>query len=161
MMVRPHAELVEVHDAAATDPSAGPATALVIDDEPRDAARTRRWLTDAGYATVAAADGDAVLRLVRDGVIRLVVSELYVPCAEGRCVVAALTEDRARHPWLRVLAHSRHTTSADDAWARAARCDGIYHKPGCADAFLVELRKLGGTHLAGAEAKADNAWSAG
>ena len=52
--------------------------------------------------------------------MRLVVSELYIPCTEGACVVTALKQERARLPRLRVLAHSRHTGPADDAWALAA-----------------------------------------
>jgi CheY-like chemotaxis protein len=82
--------------------------------------------------------------LVRTEVMRLVVSELYIPCAEGTCVVTALKADRTRLPRLRVLVHTRHTAAADDAWALAAGCDAVLHKPGSAGALVREVRRLEG-----------------
>ena len=124
---------------------APPATrVLVIDDAARDAATTLARLARVGYPVVAEADGNAVLLLVRTEAMRLVVSELYIPCAEGACVVTALKQERARLPQLRVLAHSRHTGPADDAWALAAGCDGVLHKPGSAASLVREVRRLDG-----------------
>ena len=129
------------------DPAGAPlgaAPVLVIDDEPVAAIRTQGWLGDEGYPTAAESDGDAVLRLVRAEAMRLVVSELYIPCAEGPCVVAALKTDRRRLPRLRVLAFTRHTTPTDDARALAAGCDGVLHKPASADRLVREVRRLEG-----------------
>jgi CheY-like chemotaxis protein len=117
---------------------------LVIDDDPAGATTTLAWLAGAGYPTVAQPDGDAVLRLVRTEALRLVVSELYVPCAEGACVVTALKRDRTRLPHAYVLVHTRHTTPADDAWALAAGCDAVLHKPASAAAVTREVRRLEG-----------------
>jgi two-component system response regulator PrrA len=122
----------------------GPAPVLVIDDEPSGALTTLRWLADAGYSTAAESDGDAVLRLARAELMRLVVSEPYVPCAEGPCIVTALKQERTRLPRPRVLAHTRHTSPGDDAWALAAGCDGVLHKPGSARALVREVRRLEG-----------------
>ena len=121
----------------------GAAPILVIDDE-LVGIRTQRWLGDAGYPTAAESDGDAVLRLVRAEAMRLVVSELYIPCAEGPCVVAALKTDRRRLPRLRVLAFTRHTAPTDDARALAAGCDGVLHKPASADRLVREVHRLEG-----------------
>lgn len=126
-----------------TSPTAGSAPVLVIDDSGRGET-TLRWLANAGYRTASATDGDTVLRLVRAELMHLVVSELYVPCAEGACVVSALKSERMRLPRLRVLVHSRHTSAADDAWALEAGCDGVLHKPGSADALIREVRRLEG-----------------
>jgi CheY-like chemotaxis protein len=120
------------------------APVLVIDDEPEGATTTLGRLAESGYMTRSEADGDAVLRLVRTEAMRLVVSELYIPCAEGPCVVTALKQERTRLPRLRVLVHTRHTTPADDAWALAAGCDGVLHKPGSARALVREVRRLEG-----------------
>jgi CheY-like chemotaxis protein len=76
--------------------------------------------------------------------MRLVVAELYIPCAEGACVVTALKQERTRLPRLRVLVHTRHTSPADDAWALAAGCDAVLHKPGSAQALVREVRRLEG-----------------
>jgi CheY-like chemotaxis protein len=132
---------------ASTSPTTGSPPVLVIDDEGRGET-TLRWLADAGYRTASASDGDSVLRLARAELIRLVVSELYVPCSEGPCVVAALKSERMRLPRLRVLVHSRHTSPADDAWAIEAGGDGVLHKPGSADALIREVRRLDGSDSA-------------
>jgi CheY-like chemotaxis protein len=129
---------------ASSEPTAGSPPVLVIDDEPGGAI-TLRWLTDAGYRTADATDGDSVLRLARAESLRLVISELYVPCAEGACVVAALKGERMRLPRLRVLVHSRYTSPADDAWALEAGCDAVLHKPTSADALVREVRRLDGS----------------
>jgi CheY-like chemotaxis protein len=136
------------HVGAAYGPSprrpAGPPAVLVIDDDLAGAATTVGWLAAAGYVTTTEANGDAALRLVRAEAIRFVVSELYIPCSEAVCIVAALKQERARVPRLRVLVHTRHTAAFDDAWALAAGCDGILHKPGSAAALLREVRRTDG-----------------
>ena len=126
-------------------PADGSPPVLVVDDDPAGATTTLGWLAGAGYPTAAESAGDAVLRLVRASLMRLVVSELYVPCAEGACVVTALKLDRTRLPRLRVLVHSRHTAPTDDAWALAAGCDAVLHKPGSARALAREVRRLDAT----------------
>jgi len=121
-----------------------PPPVLVVDDDVSGARATLLSLDDGGYATTAESDGDAVLRLVRREAMRLVVSELYIACSEGACVVQALKADRVRLPRLRVLAHSRHTAPADDAWALAAGCDAVLHKPAATRSLLREVRRLDG-----------------
>ena len=121
------------------------APVLVIDDERSGSAATMALLAEGGYLTTAETDGDSVLRLVRSDLMRLVVSELYIPCAEGRCVIAALKRDRTRLPRLRVLAYSRHVTPADDEWALAAGCDTVLHKPALAGVLVSEVRRLEGS----------------
>ena len=118
------------------------APVLVIDDEPSASDATIELLIQGGYPTTFESDGDAVLRLVRSEVMRLVVSELYVPCTEGRCVIGALKQDRTRLPRLRVLAYSRHVTAADDEWALAAGADAVLHKPGPSGALVREVDRL-------------------
>jgi CheY-like chemotaxis protein len=126
----------------------GPATAaapvLVIDDESSASTATMALLSGGGYQTTAESDGDAVLRLVRSEVMRLVVSELYIPCEEGRCVIAALKRDRQRLPRLRVLAYSRHAAPADDDWALASGSDAVLHKSAPAGELLREVDRLDG-----------------
>jgi len=117
---------------------------IVVDDDPVGASSTLATLESGGYPGVAEADGDAVLRLVRTALTRLVVSELYVSCSEGACVVTALKQDRARLPRLRVLVHTRHASEADTAWALAAGCDALVPKPAGAGVLLREVRRLEG-----------------
>jgi CheY-like chemotaxis protein len=115
---------------------------LVVDDEPAVAAATAALLAGAGLPVVADEACDAVLARVRTTPVRLVVSELYVRCAEGPCVVATLKGDRARLPQLRVLVHTRHTGPAHLAYALAQGADAVVPKHAPADVLLVEVRRL-------------------
>jgi CheY-like chemotaxis protein len=115
---------------------------LVVDDDVAGTAATRATLAGGGYAVAAEAEGDAVLRLVRASFVGLVVSELYIPCAEGRCVVAALKGERRRLPRLRVLVHTRHTSPADLEWALGAGADAVVPKPVRTGILLREVGRL-------------------
>jgi CheY-like chemotaxis protein len=61
-------------------------------------------------------------------------------------VVTALKQDRARLPRLRVLVHTRNASAADDAWALAAGCDGVLHKPASSETLVREVRRIDGMH---------------
>lgn len=127
-------------------PTGGPPV-LVIDDDAIGAASTSAMLTDAGYPALSESDGDTVLRLVRTQVMRMVVSEIHVPCADGPCVVAALKQDRVRLPRLRVLVYTRHTSAADTEWALAAGCDALVHRGSSPEVFLREVRRIDGDQI--------------
>jgi CheY-like chemotaxis protein len=129
-------------------PATGAPPMLVIDDDPEGAGSTLATLAGAGYAAVAESNGDAALALVRSDLIRLVVSELHIPCSEGPCVVAALKQERARLPRLRVLVHTRHTAAADSEWALACGCDTLVHRGVAPELLIREVRRLDGEFLA-------------
>ena len=117
---------------------------LVIDDISSDSDVTVAALDDAGFVAVAESEGDAALKHARNNLTALVVSELYVPCAEGACVVTVLKGDRHRLPRLHVLVYTRHTTAADTDWALAAGSDAVVPK-GTSPAVLIrEVRRLEG-----------------
>ena len=117
---------------------------LVIDDITGESDVTVAALGHAGYVAVAESAGDAALERARHSLTRLVVSELYVPCAEGACVVTVLKGDRRRLPRLQVLVHTRHTTPADTDWALAAGCDALVPKGMSAAVLIREVRRLEG-----------------
>jgi CheY-like chemotaxis protein len=120
----------------------GPPPILVVDDLPTHATATAGTLRTDGYPILVEHHGDAVLARVRAQLVRLVVSELYIPCSEGRCVVTALKQDRARLPQLRVLVHTRHDAEADRTWALDAGADGVVPKTAPAAVLLREVRRL-------------------
>jgi CheY-like chemotaxis protein len=115
---------------------------LVVDDVAAGAAATESILAREGIGVAREPAGDAALRLVRGSLVRLVVSELYIPCADGTCVVAALKQERTRLPRLRVLVHTRHGTPADLEWALAAGADAVVPKPAREVVLLREVRRL-------------------
>jgi CheY-like chemotaxis protein len=121
-------------------PSAPPV--LLVDDVPADAAESRAVLVLGGYAVAAESDGDVALRLVRASLLRCVVSELHVVCAEGPCVVMVLKSDRRRLPRLRVLVYTRHRSTADLEWALATGSDTVLYKPAGSGVLLREVRRL-------------------
>lgn len=115
---------------------------LLIDDRADGRRDTAAMLIVGGHAVLAEADGDAALHAARTHALGCVVSELYIPCSEGRCVVMALKADRDRLPSLRVLVYTHHGSDADLAWALAAGCDALLSKPAPADVLLREVRRL-------------------
>ena len=132
------------HERLTPHHQTGPAPVLVIDDDADSAVAILADLAEAGYPGTTVTGGDAVLRLVRAELMRLVISELYIECAEGPCVIAALKNERARLPRLRVVAYSRHRAPDDDAWALAAGADSVLHKPSSARVLVREVRRLDG-----------------
>jgi CheY-like chemotaxis protein len=121
-----------------------PPLVLVVDDEPAGASATVESLHAGGYPSVGESDGDRALRIARSELTFLVVSEIYIACAEGPCLVACLKQDRGRLPRVRVLVHTRHTSEADTAWALAAGCDALVPKPAPPGVLLREVRRLEG-----------------
>ncbi len=135
---------------------------LVVDDDPSAAGLLAALLADLGLPAMTAADGDAALHAARSTPVRLVVSEIYVPCSEGTCVVAALKQDRHRLPHLRILVHTRHASPADLAYALANGADVFVPKSAPRDVLLREVHRLDAlTDNAAAAANAGAAAPAG
>ena len=128
--------------------AAFPATLLVVDADDAAAATTRVRLAGAGMPISIETNGDAVLRTVRGSLVRIVVAELYIPCAEGACVVAVLKGDRNRLPRIRVLVHTRHESPADLERALAAGADAVVPKSAPGSVLLREVRRLTGAAIA-------------
>ena len=131
------------YDGASHDASSSPPV-LVVDQDEHAAAITLAALGDGGYPSVGEQDGDAALRHARSALVRLVVSELYVACAEGPCVVTVLKGERDRLPRLRVLVYTEHGQRADIEWALATGCDAFVLKSAEARVLLREVARLDG-----------------
>jgi CheY-like chemotaxis protein len=117
---------------------------LVIDDDPAERAVTLATLAAGGFAAVAESAGDIALHRARRFPTHVLISELYVPCAEGDCVVRVLKGERARVPRLQVLVHTRHATDLDRQRAFAAGCDAFVPKGASAAVLVREVRRLEG-----------------
>lgn len=135
------AEPEGLEGAAGVRAAAAPAV-LVVDDDLASGSATLATIAGAGFSVATESGGDAALRLVRALLVQLVVSELYIPCAEGPCVVAALKKERSRLPRLRVLVHTRHTATADLEWALGAGADAVVSKRARRGVLLREVRRL-------------------
>ncbi|HEY2854923.1 MAG TPA: hypothetical protein VGJ18_18845 [Gemmatimonadaceae bacterium] len=117
---------------------------IVLDDRPDESIVTVATLADGGFSAVSEREGDAALRRARSELSHLMVSELYVPCAEGSCVVSVLKGDRRRLPRLQILVHTRHTAEVDTDWAFAAGCDALVPKGASRGVLIRELKRLDG-----------------
>ena len=117
---------------------------LVVDDNVAESAVTLASLGAGGFPALAESEGDCALHRARGSITQVMVSELYVPCAEGDCLVRLLKSDRARLPRLLILVHTRHTTDLDREWALAAGCDAIVPKWASAAVLVREIRRLEG-----------------
>jgi two-component system phosphate regulon response regulator PhoB len=117
---------------------------LIVDDNPAESAVTLATLETGGFAAIAESEGDAALRHARRSLTHLLISELYIPCAEGTCVVTVLKSERTRLPRLQVLVHTRHTSELDTEWALEAGCDALVPKGASADVLVREVRRLEG-----------------
>jgi len=117
---------------------------LVVDDNPAESAATVAALAAGGLAAVAESEGNAALGHARHSLTHLLISELFVPCAEGACLVRVLKGERARLPRLRVLVHTRHFTEPDTEWALATGCDAVVPKGASMAVLLREVRRLEG-----------------
>jgi len=115
---------------------------LVVDDNPAAAAAAAATLVAAGLPARCDIDCEAALRFVRAERVRVLVSEIYVPCSEGPCVVAVLKGDRHRLPRLRVLVHSRHTRPEDIEYAFANGADAFVPQTAPDEVLLREIRRL-------------------
>src|SRR5918998_46953 len=129
-------------DASRDAPDSPPV--LVVDEDRDAAAGTLAALAPGGYHAVREADGDAALRYVRGAHVRLVVSELYIKCGEGACVVTVLKGERQRLPRLRVLVYTQHQQQADVEWALATGCDGLVFKSAAPGVLVREVARLDG-----------------
>src|SRR5687767_14958195 len=91
-----------IHRPSDDDARADVPPILVVDDLPGGADATLRVLRVGRYRGVAEQRGDDALRVIRSQLTRLVVSELYIRCAEGTCLVTALKQERHRLPRLQI-----------------------------------------------------------
>jgi EAL domain-containing protein (putative c-di-GMP-specific phosphodiesterase class I)/DNA-binding NarL/FixJ family response regulator len=112
-------------------------SALIIDDDVRARAGLREVLVAAGFAVLAAGDGDAALRVVQRHPVQLVLAEARVLAQERRDLVAALH----RHaPDLHVIV----LTEQDDPRVRdqLPGADAVIVKPFTSEELIEHLAGL-------------------
>ncbi len=116
-------------------------TVLVIDDDDSVRAVLTKTLSKAGYRVRAARDGKAGMRLVRQGPVHLVITDLVMPEQEGLETVRMLRQD---YPRLPVVAMSG---AFDGDFLKAAGTFGansLLRKPVLKDDLLAVVRELAG-----------------
>ncbi|MBI5497641.1 MAG: EAL domain-containing protein [Deltaproteobacteria bacterium] len=81
---------------------------LLVDDEPVILRSLERLLTNHGHQVVVAADGEEALRVARQSIPDLILSDVRMPNMDGHELLAALQGDAtlARIPFIFLTAHS-------------------------------------------------------
>ena len=97
---------------------------LLVDDD--DALRSvlRRALERAGYMVFEAADGRAALRVIAEGPVALVITDLVMPDMEGLELIRSL---RRSHPVLPVIVISGGTGPGMEDYLPVAKLLGAAH----------------------------------
>ena len=102
---------------------------LLVDGDANVRARVTDQLSPLGCKVYEAEDGNSALRLLRENNdIRVVLSELYLKTGEQDCLVRAVRGFRALAN-TRTLAHTRHNTAPDRAWAMQSGADAYLIQP--------------------------------
>lgn len=116
---------------------------LVIDDDDVIRVMVCRMLTDAGYETVDAADGDKGLHLMTtEPDISLVITDLIMPEKEG---VETIRELRDKYPHVKILAISGGGKGGADTYLKIAErigADASLKKPFVTEDLLTLVREL-------------------
>lgn len=121
---------------------AGPQTILLVDDDAALRNLLTRVLQEAGYHVIAAEDGRAALRQVLAARVDLVVTDVYMPRADGVELVMNLRE---KAPHIPVIAMSASFAGMGHAMLRVLRLLGAGHtleKPFSLQELLVAVEGL-------------------
>lgn len=104
-------------------------------------------LARAGYRPLAVPDGQAALAILAVEPVKLVITELYLPCGDERCLLRAIK----RHPVhgsVPVVAYSARVAAADREWAARQGCDLFLAKPTSIGDLLERVHALVGVGAA-------------
>lgn len=117
---------------------------LLVDDDDALRAVLRRALERAGYMVFEAFDGRAALRVIAEGPVALVITDLVMPDMEGLELIRSL---RCSHPTLPVIVISGGTRPGMEDYLPVAKLLGvasILTKPFELPQFIDAVRTLVG-----------------
>ena len=116
-------------------------TILLVQERLDSSASLRTRLEDKGYTIVEAADATEAVEIVNGTDVALVVTELYLPIGNSRCLARVI----GRSPALRrtkVLAYTTHGKRVDRNWARRIGADGYVITRSGEERFLSVVDRL-------------------
>lgn len=120
-------------------------TVLIVDHD----ADTREILVlaleRAGFRTFAHEDGAAALALL--DAVDCVITDLYVPAGDERCLVRAIKRHPLHHD-LPVIAYTTRLAPNDREWAQRQGCDLMLGKPTSIAIIVDHVRALVGRRVA-------------
>jgi len=126
-------------DVAVTEPRAGAARILIVDDEPSIRRFAARVLLEQGFLVDEASDGAEALERLRAGAVLadVVVTDVVMPRLNGVELVHELAES---HPQIPVILMSGYAAAQLDGMGIVAPC-GVLAKPFPAERLVEEVRR--------------------
>lgn len=119
-------------------------TVLLVDPDTHARGLLARQLTTIGCRIVQATDGPTALAFLRAEDVKLVVTELYIPTGDDRCLIQAIRKDKTLRK-TRTLAHTDRSLGADREWAMMAGADAYLIKPTRAERMRYVVSRLATT----------------
>jgi DNA-binding NarL/FixJ family response regulator len=98
-------------------------TILLVQPDTTSGLALRNRLEHKGYTVVETANTATAMNIVNGSEIGLVVTELYLPFGESRCLASAIAEVPALRR-TKLLAYTTHGKRRDRQWARRIGADG-------------------------------------
>jgi CheY-like chemotaxis protein len=122
-----------------TEPRAGAARILIVDDEPSIRRFAARVLLEEGFLVDEASDGAEALERLRAGAVLadVVVTDVVMPRLNGVELVHELAES---HPQIPVILMSGYAAAQLDGMGIVAPC-GVLAKPFRAERLVEEVRR--------------------
>jgi CheY-like chemotaxis protein len=103
-------------------------TILLVDPDPHARALLADQLRSSACRILEAGDGESALRIVSEGGVKVLMTEMYLPTGEDDCLIHAVRRDNA-HRKTRIVAHTHRSLAADREWAMRAGADAYLIKP--------------------------------
>jgi|SRR5438105_2055950 len=116
-------------------------TILLVQPQVDSSASLRTRLEGKGYTVVEAADATTAVDIVNGTDIALVVTELYLPIGDARCLARVIGKSPALRG-TKVLAYTTHGKREDRDWARRIGADGYVITRSGEDRFLSVVDHL-------------------
>jgi DNA-binding response OmpR family regulator len=126
-------------------------TVLIADSDADTREILALALSRAGFRTLVAADGDQAMAMLASTPVRLMISDLYLPTGQERCLLRAIDRE-AKRDGLHVIAYTTRLTPADQDWARRYGCAYVLPKP---TPLLTITERVRGVLDGGQESSAD------
>ena len=102
-------------------------TVLIVDPNDTSRKSLRSTLESEGYTVVESEGPDHAFDMVNRSEVALVVTELYLPTGDDRCLVSAIRQSSALRR-TKVLAYTNQATKVDRAWAIEEGANGYVLK---------------------------------
>lgn len=124
------------------------ATILIVEDNPANLKLATLLLENAGHTVLAAADGEAGVRLAGERLPDLVLMDIQMPGIDGLEATRRLRANPAK-AGLRIVALTALAMKGDEERILAAGCDGYIAKPFRPAEFLEKVAAALGQGRAG------------